>query len=101
MVCIVGAAETNRPPMRLGWEFCITHGKTPKVEAAKRLIDIAAGLGYQEIHLFSKAAFRYERHPEPSRDRSPYTWADVRTLDDHCAAKGVELVPYQELIFEG
>lgn len=95
VVSAIASVSVNAAEMRLGWEFCITHGKTPKVETAKRMIDIAAGLGYQEIQLFSKAAFLYEKHPEASRERSPYTWADVRELDDYCAAKGIELVPYQ------
>ena len=82
MFLTASAALAASPRLRLGWEFCITHGKTPKIETAKRLIAIAADLGYEEIHLFSKAAFLYEKHPEPSRDRSPYTWADVRALDD-------------------
>lgn len=89
------AAASGRPPLKLGWEFCVAQGKIPRLETARRLIDIAAALGYEQIHLFSKAAFRYERHPEPAWDRSCYTWADVRALDDHCAAKGVELIPYQ------
>ena len=89
------AAGLQAKEMRLGWEFCVTHGKTPKIETAKRMIDIAAGLGYQEIQLFSKAAFLYEKHPEAALGRSPYTWRDIRELDDYCAAKGIELVPYQ------
>ncbi|MCQ2392154.1 MAG: family 20 glycosylhydrolase [Kiritimatiellae bacterium] len=95
MFLTASVALAASPRLRLGWEFCITHGKTPTIETAKRLIAIVADLGYEEIHLFSKAAFLYEKHPEPSRDRSPYTWADVRELDDFCAAKGIELVPYQ------
>ena len=95
LLALPSVRADSRPPLKLGWEFCITQGKTPKVETAKRLIGIAARLGYEQIHLFSKAAFRYERHPEPAWDRSSYTWADVRALDDFCAARGIELIPYQ------
>lgn len=90
-----GAASSGG--MRLGWEFCIAQGKVPKLETAKRLVDIAGKLGYDQIQLFSKAAFRYEKHPEASFERSPYTWKDVKELEEYCLSKGIELVPYQAL----
>lgn len=96
---VMGAALASlaaaNPKMKLGWEFCVTHGKTPTLETAKRMIGIAASLGYEQIHLFSKAAFLYERHPEASVGRSPYTWADVRELVAFAESKGVEMIPYQ------
>ena len=95
MGAVLASLAAEKPKMKLGWEFCVTHGKTPTLETAKRMIGIAASLGYEQIHLFSKAAFLYERHPEASVGRSPYTWADVRELVAFAESKGVEMIPYQ------
>lgn len=84
------------PEFVVGYEYPAAHGKVPTTETFRRMIDILSELGYNQFHLYLKNTFAYTNHPAAlKRNPAPVTAEEIRALDDYCAKKGIELVPYQ------
>ena len=88
-------ADTVRDAFTLGYELDITREKVPTTETLHRIVDIVSGLGYGQLQLYFKDNFAYPGHERVWRNRAHLTPDEVKGLDRYCAAKGLELVPYQ------
>jgi hypothetical protein len=80
---------------RRGYMLDVSRDRVPTQEALFALVERMASLKLNVLQLYTEHAFAYPGHEEVWRDASPLTPAEVRALDDHCAERGVELVPNQ------
>ena len=79
----------------VGYMLDISRDKVPTTETLHRVVDVIAGLGYNEFQLYTEHTFAFTNHATAWRGCSPMTAAEIRALDDYCARRGVELVPNQ------
>lgn len=102
--------EDGRPPSRLGGisvrdrpafavrgvMLDVSRDKVPRIETLFDLVDLLAGLKYNQLQLYMEHTFAYRGHETVWRDASPFTAEELRRLDDYCAERFVELVPNQQ-----
>ena len=88
-------AAVSPQPMKLGYVYDITREKVPTGETLRRVADIVSSLGYGQMQLYFKDNFAYPDHKEVWQGRAHVTPEEIRDFDRYCAAKGLELVPYQ------
>ena len=91
----VSMAAVSPQPMKLGYVYDITREKVPTGETLRRVADIVSSLGYGQMQLYFKDNFAYPDHKEVWQGRAHVTPEEIREFDRYCAAKGLELVPYQ------
>ena len=90
------SSPAARPrPLTLAYQLDVSRDKVPTMASLRRLVDILADLGYDELQLYTEHVFAYAAHESVWRFSSPMTPAETRELDDYCAARGVALVPNQ------
>lgn len=84
----------DRPalPVR-GFMLDVSRGKVPTMGELFRLIEGLHALRANQLQLYVEHTFAWPGHEDAWRDASPLTAAQVRALDDACAAVGIELVP--------
>lgn len=75
--------------------YDISRDRVPHLSQLQQLIDLWAELKYNQLQLYMEAAFAYEGHEVVWQDRSPLTPGQLRTLDDYCQARGIELIANQ------
>jgi hypothetical protein len=73
----------------------VSRDRVPTMATLRRLVDLWAGLKFNQLQLYTEHTFAYAAHPEVWREASPLTPAEVEQLDDWCGERGVELVPNQ------
>ncbi|OHD76817.1 MAG: hypothetical protein A2V99_04435 [Spirochaetes bacterium RBG_16_67_19] len=73
----------------------ISRDRVPTMATLRGLLDLWAGLKYNQVQLYTEHTFAYAAHPEVWREASPLTPAEVEQLDAWCRERGVELVPNQ------
>jgi hexosaminidase len=73
----------------------ISRDRVPTMETLKGLIELWAGLKYNQLQLYTEHTFAYLSHPAVWREASPLTAEEVRELDRYCADRAIELVPNQ------
>jgi len=73
----------------------VSRDKVPTLETLRALVDRLARWKINQLQLYMEHTFAYAGHDVVWRDASPLTASDVRELDDHCVARGVQLVPNQ------
>lgn len=79
----------------VGYMLDVSRDKVPTMGTMRRIVDILARLGYNQLQLYFEHAFAYRGHETVWKDVSPFTPEEIRTLDGWCAEKGIELVPNQ------
>ena len=79
----------------LAYQMDAARGKVPRMETLRRMADVVSSLGYRQLQMYFKGSFAYAGHEEVWKDVAHFTPAEARELDDYCASKGLELVPYQ------
>lgn len=84
----------DRPalPVR-GFMLDVSRGKVPTMGELFRLIEGLHALRANQLQLYVEHTFAWPGHEDAWRDASPLTAAQVRAVDDACAAVGIELVP--------
>src|SRR5690606_12032611 len=80
---------------RRGVLLDISRDKVPTLATLKSLVDRLASFKLNQLQLYMEHAFAYPGHELVWRDASPLCAEEIRELDDHCAARHVELVPNQ------
>lgn len=80
---------------RRGAMLDVSRDKVPTMATLHALIDRLASWKLNELQLYTEHTFAYRGHEVVWRDASPLLPEEVRELDDHCAAVGIELVPNQ------
>lgn len=78
---------------RRGVMLDISRCKVPTLATLKSLVELLAGLKYNELQLYMEHTFAFPGHEAVWGDASPLTAEEVRELDVFAAARGVELVP--------
>jgi hexosaminidase len=73
----------------------VSRDRVPTMETLRRLIDLWAGLKYNQVQFYTEHTFAYPAHEEVWREASPLTPAEVEELDRYCRERAVELVPNQ------
>ena len=73
----------------------ISRDQVPTLATLELLADTLASWKINQLQLYTEHTFAYAGHEEVWRGWSPLTPADVRTLDDLCHERGIELVPNQ------
>ena len=81
------------PPV-LGYQYDASRGKIPTMETLRRIVDIIASLGYTQFQLYGENCFDYSGCTGVAWPNA-ITAEEMRALDAHCAARGIELVPNQ------
>lgn len=78
---------------RRGFLLDISRGKVPRPETIRWLLEVLARLRYNELFLYTEHTFQFEKHPEIGAGSGGYSAAEIRALDGHARACGIELVP--------
>ncbi|MBU4461376.1 MAG: family 20 glycosylhydrolase, partial [Verrucomicrobia bacterium] len=73
----------------------IARDKVPTMKTLRRLVDMLAGLKYNQLQLYTEHTFAYKGHEDVWKDASPMTGAEIRDLDAYCRKRFIELVPNQ------
>ena len=83
----------DRPdfPRRGAYLDC-ARGKVPKLSTLKALVERLARWKANELQLYIENAFAFRRHPDIWKGCSPFTAAEIRSLQEHCRKHHVRLV---------
>lgn len=79
-------------PVR-GFMLDVSRTRVPTQAELLALIRALGRLRVNQLQLYVEHTFAFPGHEEAWRDASPLTGAEIRELDDACAAQGIELVP--------
>ncbi|ACQ81287.1 Glycoside hydrolase, family 20, catalytic core [Beutenbergia cavernae DSM 12333] len=80
-----------------GFMLDVSRDRVPTRETLTRILDLLEAARYTQLQLYTEHTFAYAGHEEVWADASPLTPDDVRWLDASCAARGIELVPNQNV----
>jgi hypothetical protein len=85
---------TDEPDFsRRGFYLDCSRGKVPDVETIRELIEWLAHWKINELQLYIENVFTFAAHPRIGEGYSPFTPADIRVIQQHCALHHVRLVP--------
>ena len=87
------SAPERGPFDRFGVMIDLSRNAVMKVEYAKSVLERLAILGYDYAMLYTEDVYELPGEPYFGMLRGRLTAADVRAIDDHAAALGIELVP--------
>ena len=76
-----------------GLSYDVSRGKVPTLETLQLLADRLALLKVNHLQLYIEHTFAWRFNPAISRDCSPLTPDEIRTLDDYCRQRYIDLVP--------
>ncbi len=79
-------------PLR-GLSLDVSRGKVPTLETLLGLVDRLAQLKMNHLQLYVEHTFAFAFDPDISANCSPLTPDDLSTLDAHCRARCINLVP--------
>ncbi|EGX57687.1 glycoside hydrolase family 20 [Streptomyces zinciresistens K42] len=80
---------------RRGFLLDISRDRVPTRRTLARWVDILALARFNQFELYTEHTYAFRDHQEVWQDASPLTAADLRWLDDRCAAAGIDLVVNQ------
>ena len=92
------AAPERNPFERFGVMIDFSRNAVMKVDYAKSVLERLALLGYNYAMLYTEDTYEIPGEPYFGMLRGRLSAADVRALDDHAAALGIELVPCIETL---
>ena len=93
----VAAVEIeDRPdfPVR-GAMLDVSRNRVPTMAYLERLIDRLAEWKVNHLQLYVEHTYAYEGHEDVWRHASPFTAAEIRSLDAYCRERFIELAPNQ------
>jgi hypothetical protein len=73
----------------------ISRDKVPTMETLFHLVDMFAEWKINQLQLYIEHTFAYAGHEQVWQHASPMTADEIRSLDDYCRARFIELVPNQ------
>ena len=76
----------------------ISRDRVPTVDSVRALVDRLAGWKLNQLQLYTEHTYAYRGHEEVWREADPYSADDLRAIDAHCRAQGVELVANQNTL---
>jgi len=74
----------------------VSRDRVPRMDELVELVELLAEWKCNRLQLYMEAAFAHSSFEPAWGGTSPFTAAELRALDDHCAAHGIELVPNQQ-----
>jgi hypothetical protein len=74
----------------------VARDRRPDLATLFTLVERLGALKYNRLQLYMEADFAFSFGGAALEDRSPYEAHELRALDAHCAAHGIELVPNQQ-----
>jgi hexosaminidase len=74
----------------------VSRDRVPRMDELFELVELLAEWKCNRLQLYMEAAFAYAGFEPAWRGTSPFTADEVRALDAHCTAHGIELVPNQQ-----
>jgi hypothetical protein len=74
----------------------VSRDRVPRMDTLFRLVEQLAEWKLNELQLYFEHAFAYRAHERVWRGVDPFTHDEIRALDRHCTAHGIELVPNQQ-----
>ncbi len=80
---------------RRGVMLDVSRGRVPSLDTLKQLATDLAGFKINELQLYVEHTFAYRHYREVWRDWGALTGTELRKLDAHCRALGIDLVPNQ------
>ena len=86
----------DRPdfPIR-GAMLDVSRNRVPTMAYLERLIDRLAEWKVNHLQLYVEHTYAYEGHEDVWRHASPFTAAEIRSLDAYCRERFIELAPNQ------
>jgi hypothetical protein len=81
---------------RRGVMLDVSRDRVPRMDFLFPLVERLAEWKLNELQLYFEHAFSYRDHERVWRGVDPLTPDEIRALDRHCAAHGIELVPNQQ-----
>ncbi len=76
----------------------VARDRVPTIEWLSALVDRLAGWKLNQLQLYTEHTFAYVGHEDVWRHASPYSADDLRAIEAHCRARGVELVANQNTL---
>lgn len=81
---------------RRGYMLDISRARIPTLATLKRLVDLLAGLKYNELQLYMENfCYKFPHFPQVNADYDCLTPEDIMELDAYCAERFIDLVPNQ------
>jgi hypothetical protein len=80
---------------RRGFMLDISRGRVPKLETLLELVGHLADFKINEFQLYTEHTFAYRRYRSVWQNWGALTAKEIRKLDRHCRALGIDLVPNQ------
>lgn len=81
---------------RRGVMLDVSRDRVPRMDRLFELVETLASWKLNELQLYFEHAFAYREHERVWRGVDPFTHEEIRALDAHCRAHGIELVPNQQ-----
>lgn len=81
---------------RRGVMLDVSRDRVPRMDRLFELVETLASWKLNELQLYFEHAFAYRAHERVWRGVDPFTPDEIRALDAHCRAHGIELVPNQQ-----
>ncbi len=81
------------PFKRFAFRLDCSRNAVMNVPAMKRLMDIAAQMGYNAFMFYTEDTYEIEGHPYFGYGRGRLTKAELKELDAYALSKGLELIP--------
>ncbi|MCP4006938.1 MAG: family 20 glycosylhydrolase [bacterium] len=78
-----------------GYMIDVSRDRVPTRETLGLIVDLLAGLRFNQLQLYTEHSFAYANCEIVWRDASPMTPEDIRWLDALCHERGIELIPNQ------
>lgn len=73
----------------------VSRNRVPRMDYLERLVDRLAEWKINHLQLYVEHTYAYADHEEVWRDASPFTAAEIRSLDARCRERFIELTPNQ------
>jgi hexosaminidase len=83
---------------RRGVMLDVSRDRVPTMETVFGLVDLFASWKLNELQLYMEQSFAYVGHEAVWGDESPFTPAEIITLDAYCRARHIDLVPNQNTL---
>lgn len=91
-----GVRIEDRPTFRVrGVMLDVSRDRVPTMQELMGVVETLAGLKINHLQLYTEHTFAYAGHEEAWRGWAPITPDEMRRLDDHCCAHGIELCANQ------
>lgn len=78
-----------------GMMLDVSRCRVPTMEHLFHVVDTIASLKFNHLQLYTEHTFAYTGHEQVWKDASPLTPDEVRSLDQHCQSRGIELAANQ------